>query len=476
MELGKEWNMRCIVLGGCDRPVSCAAAASAFWLQALPLKSRVSLRLGVQPRHPFRERFAMSYQHIKVPTSGSKITVNADFSLNVPNEPIIPFIEGDGTGADITPVMLKVVDAAVAKAYGGAKKIHWMEVYAGEKSTKVYDKDTWLPAETMEVLRDYVVSIKGPLTTPVGGGIRSLNVTLRQELDLYVCLRPVQYFDGVPSPVKEPQKTDMVIFRENSEDIYAGIEFEAESPNAKKLIKLLQEEFGVKKIRFPETSGIGVKPVSREGTERLVRKAIQYAIDNDKPSVTIVHKGNIMKFTEGGFRDWAYALAQKEFGAQLIDGGPWCAFKNPKTGKEIIVKDSIADAFLQQILLRPAEYSVIATLNLNGDYISDALAAQVGGIGIAPGANLSDSVAMFEATHGTAPKYAGKDYVNPGSEILSAEMMLRHMGWTEAADLIISSMKKSILSKQVTYDFARLMDGATQVSCSGFGNVMIANM
>ena len=418
----------------------------------------------------------MSYQHIKVPTSGSKITVNSDFSLNVPDEPIIPFIEGDGTGADITPVMLKVVDAAVAKAYGGAKKIHWMEVYAGEKSTKVYDKDTWLPAETMEVLRDYVVSIKGPLTTPVGGGIRSLNVALRQELDLYVCLRPVQYFDGVPSPVKEPQKTDMVIFRENSEDIYAGIEFEAESPNAKKLIKILQEEFGVKKIRFPETSGIGVKPVSREGTERLVRKAIQYAIDNDKPSVTIVHKGNIMKFTEGGFRDWAYALAQKEFGAQLIDGGPWCSFKNPKTGKEIIVKDSIADAFLQQILLRPAEYSVIATLNLNGDYISDALAAQVGGIGIAPGANLSDSVAMFEATHGTAPKYAGKDYVNPGSEILSAEMMLRHMGWTEAADLIISSMKKSIQSKKVTYDFARLMDGATQVSCSEFGNVMIANM
>ena len=418
----------------------------------------------------------MSYQHIKVPTSGSKITVNPDFSLNVPDEPIIPFIEGDGTGMDITPVMLKVVDAAVAKAYGGKKKIHWMEVYAGEKSTKVYDKDTWLPAETMEVLRDYVVSIKGPLTTPVGGGIRSLNVALRQELDLYVCLRPVQYFDGVPSPVKEPHKTDMVIVRENSEDIYAGIEFEAESPNAKKLIKILQEEFGVKKIRFPETSGIGVKPVSREGTERLVRKAIQYAIDNDKPSVTIVHKGNIMKFTEGGFRDWAYALAQKEFGAQLIDGGPWCSFKNPKTGKEIIVKDSIADAFLQQILLRPAEYSVIATLNLNGDYISDALAAQVGGIGIAPGANLSDSVAMFEATHGTAPKYAGKDYVNPGSEILSAEMMLRHMGWTEAADLIISSMKKSIQSKKVTYDFARLMDGATQVSCSEFGNVMIANM
>ncbi len=418
----------------------------------------------------------MSYQHIKVPTSGSKITVNKDFSLNVPDEPIIPFIEGDGTGFDITPVMIKVVDAAVAKAYGGKKKIHWMEVYAGEKSTKVYGSDVWLPAETMEVLRDYVVSVKGPLTTPVGGGIRSLNVALRQELDLYVCLRPVQYFKGVPSPVKAPEKVDMVIFRENSEDIYAGIEFEAESDNAKKLIKFLQDEFGVKKIRFPNTSGIGIKPVSREGTERLVRKAIQYAIDNDKPSVTIVHKGNIMKFTEGGFRDWAYALAQKEFGAQLIDGGPWCAFKNPKTGKEIIVKDSLADAFLQQILLRPPEYPVIATLNLNGDYISDALAAQVGGIGIAPGANLSDSIAMFEATHGTAPKYAGKDYVNPGSQILSSEMMLRHMGWTAAADLILSSMEKSIASKQVTYDFARLMEGATQVSCSGFGDVMIANM
>ncbi len=418
----------------------------------------------------------MSYQHIKVPTSGSKITVNPDFSLNVPDEPIIPFIEGDGTGVDITPVMLKVVDAAVAKAYGGKRKIHWMEVYAGEKSTTVYDKDTWLPAETMDALREYVVSIKGPLTTPVGGGIRSLNVALRQELDLYVCLRPVQYFQGVPSPVKSPEKVDMVIFRENSEDIYAGIEYEAQSPNAKKLIAFLQGELGVKKIRFPETSGIGIKPVSKEGTERLVRKAIQYAIDNDKPSVTLVHKGNIMKFTEGGFRDWGYALAQNEFGAQLIDGGPWCAFKNPKTGKEIIIKDSIADAFLQQIILRPAEYSVIATLNLNGDYISDALAAQVGGIGIAPGANLSDSVAMFEATHGTAPKYAGKDYVNPGSEILSAEMMLRHMGWTEAADLIISAMEKAILSKKVTYDFARLMDGATQVSCSEFGNVMIAQM
>ena len=417
-----------------------------------------------------------SYQHIQVPTEGQKITVNADNSLRVPDQPIIPFIEGDGTGLDITPVMLKVVDAAVAKAYGGRRKIQWMEVYAGEKATRVYGPDVWLPEETLHAVRDYVVSIKGPLTTPVGGGIRSLNVALRQELDLYVCLRPIQYFEGVPSPVKEPQKTNMVIFRENSEDIYAGIEFEAESDKAKKLIKFLQDEFGVKKIRFPNTSGIGIKPVSREGTERLVRKAVQYAIDNDKPSVTIVHKGNIMKFTEGSFRDWAYDLAAKEFGAELIDGGPWMRFKSPKSGKEITVKDSIADAFLQQILLRPAEYSVIATLNLNGDYISDALAAQVGGIGIAPGANLSDTVAMFEATHGTAPKYAGKDYVNPGSEILSAEMMLRHMGWTEAADLVISSMEKSIASKRVTYDFARLMEGATQVSCSGFGQVMIDNM
>jgi isocitrate dehydrogenase len=416
------------------------------------------------------------YQHIEVPQSGQKITVNADFTLNVPDEPIIPYIEGDGTGFDITPVMLKVVDAAVAKAYGGAKKIQWMEIFAGEKATKVYGPDVWLPEETMDVVKEYVVSIKGPLTTPVGGGIRSLNVQLRQALDLYVCLRPIRYFKGVPSPVKEPEKTNMFIFRENSEDIYAGIEFEAESEKARRLIKILQEDFGVKKIRFPETSGIGIKPVSKEGTERLVRKALQYAVDNDKPSVTIVHKGNIMKYTEGGFRDWGYALAQKEFGAELIDGGPWCKFKNPKTGKDIIVKDAIADAFLQQILLRPAEYSVIATLNLNGDYISDALAAQVGGIGIAPGANLSDSVAMFEATHGTAPKYAGKDYVNPGSEILSAEMMLRHMGWFEAADLIITAMNKAIQSKKVTYDFARLMDGATQVSCSGFGQVMIDQM
>jgi isocitrate dehydrogenase len=416
------------------------------------------------------------YQHIKVPAAGQKITVNADLSLNVPDEPIIPYIEGDGTGMDITPVMIKVVDAAVAKAYGGQKKIHWMEVYAGEKSTQVYGPDVWLPEETLAAVREYLVSIKGPLTTPVGGGIRSLNVALRQELDLYVCLRPVQYFQGVPSPVKEPHKVNMVIFRENSEDIYAGIEYEAESEKAQKLIKFLQDEMGVRKIRFPDTSGIGVKPVSREGTERLIRKAIQYAIDNDKPNVTIVHKGNIMKYTEGAFRDWAYALAQKEFGAELIDGGPWCKFKSPKTGKFITIKDSIADAFLQQILLRPVEYSVIATLNLNGDYISDALAAQVGGIGIAPGANLSDTVAMFEATHGTAPKYAGRDYVNPGSEILSAEMMLRHMGWFDAADLIIRSMEKAIASKRVTYDFARLMEGATQVSCSGFGDEMIANM
>ena len=416
------------------------------------------------------------YQHVKVPAEGQKITTNADMSLNVPDQVVIPYIEGDGIGMDITPVMLKVVDAAIEKAYGGKRKIHWMEVYAGQKSTKVYGPDVWLPEETLKVLREYVVSIKGPLHTPVGGGIRSLNVALRQEMDLYLCLRPIQYFKGVPSPLKEPEKTNMVIFRENSEDIYAGIEWESGTDQAKKMIKFLIEEMGVKKIRFPNTSAIGIKPVSSEGTERLVRKAFQYAIDNDKPSVTIAHKGNIQKFTEGGFRDWSYALAKKEFGAVEIDGGPWCNFKNPKTGKTILVKDFIADAFLQQILLRPAEFSVVATLNLNGDYISDALAAQVGGIGIAPGANMSDTVACFEATHGTAPKYAGKDYVNPGSEILSAEMMLRHMGWNEAADIIISSMEKSILSKKVTYDFARLLDGSTQVSCSGFGQVMIENM
>ena len=414
------------------------------------------------------------YQHIKVPATGQKITVNQDFSLTVPDQPIIPYIEGDGTGFDITPVMIKVVDAAVAKAYAGKRKISWMEIYAGEKSTKIYGPDVWLPEETLQVIKDYVVSIKGPLTTPVGGGIRSINVALRQELDLYVCLRPVRYFKGVPSPVREPEKTDMVIFRENSEDIYAGIEYEAETDKARKIIEFLQKEMGVKKIRFPATSGIGIKPVSREGTERLMRKAVQYAIDNKRKSVTIVHKGNIMKYTEGAFGKWAYALAQKEFGAELLDGGPWMKIK--AAHGDIVIKDVIADAFLQQILLRPAEYDVIATMNLNGDYISDALAAQVGGIGIAPGANLSDSIAMFEATHGTAPKYAGKDYVNPGSEILSAEMMLRHMGWTEAADLIISSMEKTILQKTVTYDFARLMEGATQLSCSGFGNAMIANM
>jgi len=418
----------------------------------------------------------MPYQHINVPADGEKITVNADFSLNVPDQPIIPYIEGDGTGVDITPVMIKVVDAAVEKAYGGKRKIRWMEIYAGEKATRVYGPDVWLPDETLDVVKDYIVSIKGPLTTPVGGGIRSLNVALRQQLDLYVCLRPVRYFKGVPSPLREPDKVNMVIFRENSEDIYAGIEWPAESAEAKKVIAFLRDEMGVTKIRFPESSGIGIKPVSREGTERLVRKAIQYALDNNRRSVTLVHKGNIMKYTEGAFRDYGYALAQKEFGAELIDGGPWMKVKHPKTGAEVVVKDVIADAFLQQILLRPAEYDVIATLNLNGDYISDALAAQVGGIGIAPGANMSDSVAMFEATHGTAPKYAGKDYVNPGSEILSAEMMLRHMGWTEAADRIIASMERSILSKRVTYDFARLMEGATQVSCSAFGEVMIENM
>jgi isocitrate dehydrogenase len=416
------------------------------------------------------------YQHVKVPAGGAKITVNADYSLNVPDNPIIPYIEGDGTGLDITPVMIKVVDAAVAKAYGGKRRIHWMEIFAGEKSIKLYGPDVWLPEETLRIVKDYVVSIKGPLTTPVGGGIRSLNVALRQELDLYVCLRPVRYFKGVPSPVKEPEKTDMVIFRENSEDIYAGVEWAAESAQAKKIVDFLIKEMDVKKIRFPATSAIGIKPVSREGTERLVRKAIQYTIDNDRKSMTLVHKGNIMKFTEGGFRDWGYAMAQNEFGAQLKDGGPWMSIKNPKTGREIVVKDVIADAFLQQILLRPAEYDVIATLNLNGDYISDALAAQVGGIGIAPGANMSDSVAMFEATHGTAPKYAGKDYVNPGSEILSAQMMLVHMGWKEAAARIETSLERAILDKVVTYDFARLMEGATQVSCSGFGQAMIERM
>ncbi|MBT2294728.1 NADP-dependent isocitrate dehydrogenase [Pseudomonas fluorescens] len=418
----------------------------------------------------------MGYQKIQVPAVGDKITVNADHSLNVPDNPIIPFIEGDGIGVDISPVMIKVVDAAVQKAYGGKRKISWMEVYAGEKATQVYDQDTWLPQETLDAVKDYVVSIKGPLTTPVGGGIRSLNVALRQQLDLYVCLRPVRWFEGVPSPVKKPGDVDMTIFRENSEDIYAGIEWKAGSAEATKVIKFLKEEMGVTKIRFDENCGIGVKPVSKQGTQRLARKALQYVVDNDRDSLTIVHKGNIMKFTEGAFKEWAYEVAAEEFGATLLDGGPWMQFKNPKTGKNVIVKDAIADAMLQQILLRPAEYDVIATLNLNGDYLSDALAAEVGGIGIAPGANLSDTVAMFEATHGTAPKYAGKDQVNPGSLILSAEMMLRHMGWTEAADLIIKGTNGAISAKTVTYDFERLMDGATLLSSSAFGDAMISHM
>ena len=418
----------------------------------------------------------MAYQHIKVPNEGTAITVNNDFSLNVPDSPIIPYIEGDGIGVDITPVMKEVIKAAADKAYGGKRRIVWMEIYAGEKSTKVYGENVWLPDETMEAIKAYKVAIKGPLTTPVGGGIRSLNVALRQDLDLYVCLRPVRYYDGTPSPLKQPEKTNMVIFRENSEDIYAGIEWAAGTPEVKKVIQFLQKEMGVTKIRFPDSAGIGVKPVSSEGTKRLVRRAIQYAIDNQRPSVTLVHKGNIMKFTEGGFKEWGYELAKEEFGATAIDGGPWCQFNNPKTGKPIVVKDVIADAFLQQILLRPEEYDVIATLNLNGDYISDALAAQVGGIGIAPGANLSDSVALFEATHGTAPKYAGKDQVNPGSLILSAEMMLRHVGGTEAADLVVKGMSGAIAAKTVTYDLERLMTGAKLMSCSQFGQAMIKNM
>jgi isocitrate dehydrogenase len=414
------------------------------------------------------------YQHIKTPAEGKKICVNADFSLSVPDNPVIPYIEGDGIGVDITPVMKDVVDAAVSRAYGGKRKITWMEIYAGEKATRIYGENVWLPDETLQAAAEYAVSIKGPLTTPVGGGIRSINVALRQELDLYLCLRPVRYFQGVPSPLKNPEKTDMIIFRENSEDIYAGIEWEAESENAKKIISFLTAEMDVTKIRFPQTSGIGIKPVSREGTERLVRKAIQYAIDNKRHSVTLVHKGNIMKYTEGAFKNWGYELASREFNASLLDGGPWMKLPEDKGG--VIIKDVIADAFLQQILLRPEEYDVIATLNLNGDYISDALAAQVGGIGIAPGANLSDSIAIFEATHGTAPKYAGKDQVNPGSIILSAEMMLRHMGWIEAADLIIEAIEKTIQDKIVTYDFARQMTHAQKVSCSGFGRALIEHM
>jgi isocitrate dehydrogenase len=411
----------------------------------------------------------MPYKNITVPESGSPITIENN-ELNVPINPIITYIEGDGIGIDISPVMLDVVNTAVKKAYGGEREIHWMEIYAGEKADSIYGE--YLPEETVEAIKEFSVSIKGPLTTPVGGGMRSLNVAIRQILDLYICQRPVQYFDGTPSPVRHPEKVDMVIFRENSEDIYAGIEFPKGSKEVKKVIDFLQDEMGATKIRFPETSGIGIKPVSTEGTTRLVRAAIQYAIDNDKPSVTLVHKGNIMKFTEGLFRDTGYQLAKDEFGAKEVDGGPWCSFTNPKTGKEIIINDTIADAFLQQILLRPAEYSVIATLNLNGDYISDALAAQVGGIGIAPGANLSDSVGVFEATHGTAPGYAGKDKVNPSSLILSAEMMLRHMGWTEAADLILNAMSKTIQNKTVTYDLERLIDDATLLSCSEFGEAL----
>ncbi|GEN24452.1 NADP-dependent isocitrate dehydrogenase [Halomonas cupida] len=418
----------------------------------------------------------MGYQKIVVPEGGEKITANADNTLNVPNNPIIPFIEGDGIGVDVTPAMKIAIDAAVQKAYNGERKIHWMEVYAGEKATQVYDADTWLPEETLEAVQDYIVSIKGPLTTPVGGGIRSLNVALRQKLDLYVCQRPVRWFEGVPSPVKKPGDVDMVIFRENSEDIYAGIEWKAGTPEADKVIKFLREEMGVTNIRFPENCGIGVKPVSVEGTKRLVRQALQYCVDNDRESLTLVHKGNIMKFTEGSFKDWGYELAKEEFGAELLDGGPWMTFKNPKTGKDIVVKDVIADAMLQQILLRPAEYDVIATLNLNGDYLSDALAAEVGGIGIAPGANISDTTAMFEATHGTAPKYAGQDKVNPGSLILSAEMMLRHMGWVEAADLVIKGTEKAISKGEVTYDFHRLMDNAKLLKCSEFGQAIADNM
>jgi isocitrate dehydrogenase len=418
----------------------------------------------------------MGYEKIVLPEQGEKITVNEDLSLNVPDQPIVPYIEGDGIGIDITPVMCNVVNAAVDKAFNGDRRISWMEIYAGEKSNRVYGENAWLPDETLQAIKEFAVAIKGPLTTPVGGGIRSLNVALRQELDLYLCLRPVRYYEGTPSPLKEPEKTDMVIFRENSEDIYAGIEWEAGSAEVKKVINFLQEEMGVRKIRFPETSGIGVKPVSEDGTRRLVRRALQYAIDQDRSSVTLVHKGNIMKFTEGAFKNWGYQLAREEFGAREIDGGPWCSFNNPKTGTEIIVKDVIADAFLQQILLRPTEYSVIATLNLNGDYISDALAAQVGGIGMAPGANLSDRVALFEATHGTAPKYAGKDQVNPSSLILSAEMMLRHMGWNAAADLIVKGLSGAIAAKTVTYDLDRLMEGSSKLSCSQFGQAIIDHM
>ena len=417
----------------------------------------------------------MAYKNIKIPENGSKISIENGV-LTVPDNPIIPFIEGDGIGVDITPAMIDVVNNAVEKAYNGNKKIEWMEVYCGEKSTNVYSKDTWLPDETIEALKEYVVSIKGPLTTPIGGGIRSLNVSLRQILDLYVCLRPIRYFAGVPSPVKNPADVDMVIFRENSEDIYAGIEFQSQSDEAKQLIKILQDTFGTTQIRFPDTAGLGVKPISEEGTKRLVKQAFDYAITNDRSSITLVHKGNIMKYTEGAFMEWGYELAKTDYNGAELDGGPWQAIKNPNNGKSIIIKDVICDAVLQQILTRPKEYDVIATMNLNGDYISDALAACVGGIGIAPGANIGDDCAVFEATHGTAPKYAGQDKVNPGSLILSAEMMLRHLGWTEAADLIIKSMESAIGDKMVTYDFERLMDDANLKSCSEFANEMIKRM
>ncbi len=418
----------------------------------------------------------MGYQKIQVPEQGDVITINPDLSLNVPNNPIIPYIEGDGIGRDVSPIMLQVVDAALVKAYQGIRNIAWMEVYAGEKATTMYDADTWMPTETLNAFKQFKVGIKGPLTTPVGGGIRSLNVALRQELDLYICQRPVRWFAGVPTPVNHPQNVDMVIFRENSEDIYAGVEWRAGTPEANKVIRFLKEEMNVTKIRFDEQCGIGIKPVSEAGTKRLVRQALQYVIDYDRDSLTLVHKGNIMKFTEGAFKDWGYETAREEFGATLMDGGPWCSMVNPNTGKTIVIKDVIADAMLQQILLRPAEYDVIATLNLNGDYLSDALAAQVGGIGIAPGANLSDDIAIFEATHGTAPKYAGQDKVNPGSVILSAEMMLRHLGWIEAADLIIKGTEGAIAARTVTYDFERLMENATLLSCSEFGQAIIQHM
>ena len=417
----------------------------------------------------------MSYKKIKIPKKGSKISYK-DGKIIVPDNPIVPFIEGDGIGVDITPPMINVVNEAVKIAYNGNKKIEWMEVFCGEKATKIYSKDTWMPDETIEALKEFAVSIKGPLTTPVGGGIRSLNVSLRQLLDLYVCLRPIRYFDGVPSPIKNPQDVDMVIFRENSEDIYCGVEFEGNSKEANSLVNTLKTEFNVSKIRFDENVGIGVKPISKDGTSRLVKKAIDYAVDNNRSSVTLVHKGNIMKYTEGAFRDWGYELSKTLYGGLEIDEGPWQEIINPNNGKKIVIKDVICDAFLQQILLRPTEYDVIATMNLNGDYISDALAAMVGGIGIAPGANISDKYAVFEATHGTAPKYAGQNRVNPGSLILSAEMMLRHMGWIEAADIIMTAMDRAISAKKVTYDFARMMNDADLVSSSGFADEMIKRM